>query len=58
MKQKKLKFCKHWIELDNEAGNYEYCRGERRKAVCCGVKSQCVYPDKFKEEEGKATNSW
>ena len=42
--------CEHWIELDDERGCFEYCRGKRKKCTCAGIKYQCDYPEFFKED--------
>ena len=36
--------CKKWIELDNEMGIFEYCKGANRKCSCSGESGQCDYP--------------
>lgn len=45
---KKLNLCNYWIELENEKGLYEYCRGALKKCTCSGVKGQCNYALYFK----------
>jgi hypothetical protein len=47
----KEEFCKHWKELDDDNGNYEYCRGKQRRCGCCATKSQCNFPEYFKAIE-------
>ena len=41
--------CKHWKELDDDSGDFEYCRAVHRKVGCCGEKSQCDYPSKYEK---------
>jgi hypothetical protein len=42
--EKMNRVCKHWKELDNEAGQeFEYCKLEKRSCACCGSEKQCSY---------------
>lgn len=39
-----MKNCIHWKELDNDSGEFEYCRGKKSKCSCAGSKKQCDFP--------------
>jgi len=41
----KTTICKHWIELDNSRGLYEFCRKKCERCVCSGIIEQCDYPE-------------
>ena len=44
-----MKVCRHWIELDDVNGLFEYCRGRGRRCTCSGTINQCDYPEYFEE---------
>ena len=46
-----MEICKHWKELDGDAGGFEFCRATLRKVGCCGTKSQCFYNEKYERKE-------
>jgi hypothetical protein len=37
------KCCVYWKELDDDNGNFEYCRYMQKRCSCCGEIKQCTY---------------
>lgn len=48
-RKRKSNFCRHWIELEDGGGSFEYCRGARRRVVCCAGGNGCSHPEFYEE---------
>ena len=46
-----MKSCRHWIELDQDGGIFEYCRGAKRHCTCSAAESQCNYLAYFSQPQ-------
>jgi hypothetical protein len=43
--------CKYWTELTIDGkGLCEFCQAKKNICYCAGTKSQCTFPDNYKEE--------
>jgi len=51
-------FCKYWKELDGEGGmEYEFCRLNFQKCICCGETEQCTIKYDLEKAEEIDKNS-